>query len=444
MTNIEASAAKRATRTFTCSDITPDEMDAFSATHPQGNFQQASGMGRVRQANGVAVSYLGFYKNGELVAATQFEVHGHGLGTFAEVHDGPLADFHDRELTSYVFSQLRARAKAAGAAQLVVTPEKPYRTRNSAGEPLDAEGASLAGVPAGVETGPDDEGIASITSCGLAHEGFPVGYQAVPRWRYLKDLTGLTDDKALLASYSKNTKRNVRIAHDNGVVVRRIGRDELGLFHDICELSCEKQGFENKPVSYFEQIYDAMGDAAEFNVAFIDTAEHLAIWEKKRDAFAADIAKLEKSLETARTPEKVERKLADVRKKHEAALRRVETAHEYETVGAHIPAAAALFIWHPRECVYLFSGSDATYAKFYAATAIQHHVMGECIERGCARYNFYGINGVFDDPNDPGRGLLEFKQGFEGYVEELMGYFEMPVRPAVYAAKRLAHKLLGR
>ena len=324
------------------------------------------------------------------------------------------------------------------------TTAKPYRTRNSAGEPLDAEGASLAGVPAGVETGPDDEGIASITSCGLAHEGFPVGYQAVPRWRYLKDLTGLTDDKALLASYSKNTKRNVRIAHDNGVVVRRIGRDELGLFHDICELSCEKQGFENKPVSYFEQIYDAMGDAAEFNVAFIDTAEHLAIWEKKRDAFAADIAKLEKSLETARTPEKVERKLADVRKKHEAALRRIETAHEYETVGAHIPAAAALFIWHPRECVYLFSGSDATYAKFYAATAIQHHVMGECIERGCTRYNFYGINGVFDDPNDPGRGLLEFKQGFEGYVEELMGYFEMPVRPAVYAAKRLAHKLLGR
>ena len=127
MTNIEASAAKRATRTFTCSDITPDEMDAFSATHPQGNFQQASGMGRVRQANGVAVSYLGFYENGELVAATQFEVHGHGLGTFAEVHDGPLADFHDRELTSYVFSQLRARAKAAGAAQLVVTPEKPAR-----------------------------------------------------------------------------------------------------------------------------------------------------------------------------------------------------------------------------------------------------------------------------------------------------------------------------
>ena len=133
-----------------------------------------------------------------------------------------------------------------------------------------------------------------------------------------------------------------------------------------------------------------------------------------------------------------------MRKKHEAALRRVETAHEYEAVGAHIPAAAALFIWHPRECVYLFSGSDATYAKFYAATAIQHHVMDECIERGCTRYNFYGINGVFDDPNDPGRGLLEFKQGFEGYVEELMGYFEMPVRPAVYAAKRLAHKLLGR
>ena len=70
--------------------------------------------------------------------------------------------------------------------------------------------------------------------------------------------------------------------------------------------------------------------------------------------------------------------------------------------------------------------------------------MLECLERGCNRYNFYGINGVFDDPKDPGRGLLEFKQGFGGYVEELMGSFTLPVKPIVYKAKVLARKVLGR
>ncbi len=28
---------------------------------------------------------------------------------------------------------------------------------------------------------------------GFIHDGFTIGYTAVPRWRYLKDLTGITD-----------------------------------------------------------------------------------------------------------------------------------------------------------------------------------------------------------------------------------------------------------
>ncbi len=445
MTQTSNGAAKgAATRTFTCAEITPEELDAFSATHPQGNFQQCSGMAGVRSDNGVGVQFLGFYEGGRLVGATEFEVHGHGISIFAEVHDGPLADLADAELVSFVFSELRRRAKQAGAAQLIVTPELPWRTRNSAGEELDHEGASLANVPAGTERGPAKAQMDNVLAAGFVHGGFVREYTAVPRWRYLKDLSPFANADELLASYAKNTKRNVRIALDNGVVVKKASRNELPLFHDICGLSCEKQGFENKPLSYFQQIYDRLGDTAEFNIAYIDTAQHLASWEKKRDEFASEAAKLERSLETARTPEKVERKLNDIRKKHEAAEKRVETAKEYAALGELIPAAAALFIWHPRECVYLFSGSDPKYAKFYAATAIQHHVMGECLEHGCTRYNFYGINGVFDDPDDPGRGLLEFKQGFEGFVEELMGEFEMPVRPAVLAAKKLAHKVLGR
>ena len=58
------------------------------------------------------------------------------------------------------------------------------------------------------------------------------------------------------------------------------------------------------------------------------------------------------------------------------------------------------------------------------------------------RYNFYGIDGVFDDPDDEGRGVLEFKQGFNGYVEELPGEFVLPVRPVVYRVKTALRRLL--
>ena len=445
-------------RTFSLIELDPTSFDEFSAGHPQGNFQQSSRMGADRANRGIEVSYLGVLEKGaergmavpgapadeRLVAATLFEVYKNGLATFAEIHDGPLADLRDQELTSFLFGELRRRAHKAGAAQLEVTPEIPYRACTSDGAPLPETGELPAGVPAGSPRSANDEVIENLKRLGFAHGGFTRGYTAVPRWRYLKDLTGIADEKALLASYAKNTKRNVRIAETSGVRVRNIGRDELHIFHALCEMSCEKQGFENHELAYYEELFDAFGDGAEFKVAFIDTAAYLAEWEQKRDGFAADIAKLERSLATARTPEKVEKKLADVRSKHEASLRRVESARELTKAGEQIPAAAAMFAWHPRECVYLFSGSDPDYAKFYAATAIQHRIMVECLERGCTRYNFYGINGVFDDPNDPGRGLVEFKQGFNGYVEEMCGSFTLVVRPGLYAAKRFAHKVLGR
>ena len=77
-------------------------------------------------------------------------------------------------------------------------------------------------------------------------------------------------------------------------------------------------------------------------------------------------------------------------------------------------------------------------------TAIQHHAMMQCLERGMERYNFYGISGVFDDPDDPGRGVLEFKQGFDGYVEELPGAFTLPVDRVRCALADTAHRLLHR
>lgn len=434
-------------RPFTFEEISPAELDAFSATHPQGNFQQSSGTGVRRAKAGIDVSYYGVREAGTLVAATQLEVHPARFAAFAQIHDGPLMDFADAELVTFFCTELAGAARARGAEQLFMTPEVPYAVRSSNGELLPAPDSTEpwpSDVPQDAPTGTADSLIRNITDAGFTHAGLTLGYSDIPRWRYVKDLRQITDEKALLASYQKNTKRNVRIAHESGVYVERIDRDRLGLFHDICELSCEKQGFENMSVAYYESLYDALGDDVNFMIAYIDTRAYLASWEEKRDGFAKDVARFEKLLETSPSPEKVEKKLRDVQGKYEASLKRIEGARAFlDADGEKIPAAAAAFSWHPRECVYLFSGSNPTYAKFYAATAIQHHMMLECITRGVQRYNFYGINGVFDDPDDPGRGLLEFKQGFGGYVEEMLGEFSMVLRPGAHAVKNLARKLLG-
>ncbi len=113
--------------------------------------------------------------------------------------------------------------------------------------------------------------------------------------------------------------------------------------------------------------------------------------------------------------------------------------------GERIPVAASLFVDMPQEVVYLFSGSLEEYKPFYASALIQYEAMLRlCVEQGIARYNFYGIDGVFDDPNSEGRGVLEFKQGFNGYVEELPGEFMRVLRPAIYRLEQFVHTVRSR
>lgn len=326
---------------------------------------------------------------------------------------------------------LREAAEQVHAISLTCWPNQVYCVRDSQGKAM-AE--------------PNDEMVREYERLGWKHAGFTRGYDALMnRWNYVKDLREFSNAGELLASYAKNTRRNVKIARNSGVEVRRLNRSELNVFHDICELSSERQHFANRSLDYFERVYDAFGDKAEFMVAEVHLDRYLQSWEEKLAKFSKDVERLERSLEHTKYPDDVRKKLDTAQKNVESARRRIEDANErIARDGEVVPVAVGLFMWHERELVYFSSGSDDRYAKFYAPTALQHEMMSRCLERGVTRYNFYGISGVFDDPEDDGRGVLEFKQGFNGYVEELPGEFTLPVSKLRYGVSDLAHKLLRR
>ena len=65
------------------------------------------------------------------------------------------------------------------------------------------------------------------------HGGFHTGYDVVCQWMYVKDLTGITNGKELLASFGKRAQWSVKRAQSMGVHVREIGPDEFDVFADI-------------------------------------------------------------------------------------------------------------------------------------------------------------------------------------------------------------------
>ena len=102
--------------------------------------------------------------------------------------------------------------------------------------------------------------------------------------------------------------------------------------------------------------------------------------------------------------------------------------------------AGSLFVYMPQETTYLFSGSYTEFNKFYAPAVLQKYVMLESIKRGIQKYNFLGIEGVFDGSD----GVLRFKQNFNGYIVRKAGTFRYYPNPLKFKVISLIKKLLRR
>ncbi|WP_347013071.1 peptidoglycan bridge formation glycyltransferase FemA/FemB family protein, partial [Bifidobacterium longum] len=229
-----------------------------------------------------------------------------------------------------------------------------------------------------------------------------------------------------------------------GVHVREIGPDEFDVFADIERRTGERRGFATRGADYFRQFKQAYGADAHFMLAEIHIAEYVADMTAKREALQAKVARLQAKYDERPTT-RIERQLGEESRNLAAADKRLAEVEGYAKKGDVLPAAASMFVSHPNEVVYQYSGSLEEYKPFYASALIQYEAMLHlCVEQGVSRYNFYGISGVFDDPNDEGRGVLEFKQGFNGYVEQMVGKFTLPVDKFRFGVSNLAHKLLHR
>ena len=85
-----------------------------------------------------------------------------------------------------------------------------------------------------------------------------------------------------------------------------------------------------------------------------------------------------------------------------------------------------MFMLYGDEIVYLFSGSYEDVMSFCGQYRLQWEIIKYAADNGYKRYNFYGINDVFN-PKGKDYGVYLFKKGFNGYVEELLGSYTLDI-----------------
>lgn len=195
-------------------------------------------------------------------------------------------------------------------------------------------------------------------------------YTQQVKWQYVLEL--MKDGRRLTAEELHKEFRNghkwaIKRALRDGVRVREISIDEIGVLREIEHESAMRHGFREPEEAYFRTMQEEFGDQVSFVVAEMPRG----LIEPGKDGY--------------------------------------------------IPVAASMFMNDGHEMVYLYSGSVRKYQKYGGAHLIQWEMIQRAIKDGCEIYNFYGAK------PEPGNGVYAFKQGFRGHVQELLGTFVTPV-----------------
>ena len=390
---------------MTLTTISKEEFTSFANTVSHRSFIQSVEMADLLEKRGNTVQFIAWKQNDQVhVAAILYSLSMTG-GLHMEINSGPL--YQEETLLEPFYAALKGYAKKNGAIELVIKPYDHYQTFDSDGNPISEEQSHF---------------LDTLKNLGYQHDGFQTGYPGgEPVWHYLKTIKE-ADSKSLLKSFNKNCSRNITTALNYDISIRNITREEIPQFKQIIEETGKRQGFEDKSLSYYYDLYDSFGPNAEFVVAEINSTAALAHLDQKISLLNPSAKQYEQQLQ------KLE--------KQKNIVRETLAGKESETV----PLACALIIYTPSEVTYLFGGSYTKYQKFSAAFLIQYHAMKRALEKGITLYNFLGIQGIFDGSD----GVLRFKQNFNGYIVRKMGTFRYYPHPLKYKMISLIKKLLGR
>ena len=198
-----------------------------------------------------------------------------------------------------------------------------------------------------------------------------------PRFVFRLNIQGKTPEEIFEAFHSK-TRYNIRLAQRKGVTVRLGNKTDLPRFHEIMVETGARDGFNIRPLHYFELMYDVMAE------------KHLRLYLAELDG---------------------------------------------EIISGTIAIAYGDKVW------YLYGASANAHRNVMPNYLLQWEMIQWAFEKNCRIYDFRGVSGDMS-PDNPLYGLYRFKKGFSGELVEFTGEVELVLKPLVKKAADMAQGLL--
>lgn len=386
-------------------ELESNEYEEYISKNKYTTFYQKEYWGKLKKDGGWNYKLVGMKKNNKIVGATLllFKNLPLGLKLFYSPR-GFLIDYNDEKLLKEFVLEIKEYVKKENGFILKIDPYVEYKTR-------DIDGNIVEG---GVD---NSKVVENLKKLGFKHYGFnkDISKELQPRWMYVLDLKGKTEDE-IFSNFSKHYRKTIRRTEKQGLVVKRISKDKLMDYKKIMEHTSSRRDFIDRPYSYYENMYDKIGENLIINVCYLDT--NLGI-----NKFKDEIKKIEGYQDIK------DYHLKDI----EDYKKKIELYESYQKkYGDKIPLAGTMSIVCGKEYLNLFGGAYEEFMHYDAQYLIKWHTMKEALNLGCEIYNFYGISGNFEKENNDMYGVYEFKRGFGGRVVELIGEFDLIISKPKY------------
>lgn len=404
-------------------ELTEKEYRKFWENHPLKTFLSAPEISELRKKSNWDTYYVGVKDNKKIIAATMLLAHKRHFGKYEFYSPrGYLLDFNDKKLVDYFTNELKKYIKNKNGYIFRVDPYLIYKERDINGDIVEG----------GVDNSKVVDNLYKLGFKKVSTENMEqVG------WMFSLGLEG-KDEEQIMKEMKSSTRNKIRKIEKSGIEVNEIGYDELDRFQSIMEETSKRKGFSNRKLSYYQDMYNLFHDKDEvkFFITELDLKKYISNLEK-------DIKEREDKLNSLSDAKYNDGAKKNLTNEINSITKRIDDAKSIiEDKGTEvITLSGSMFMLIQPEVIYLSSGNYEEFLKFDSQYLIQWDLIKYGIEHGFKKHNFYGIPAnINEHPKD--YGIYEFKRGFNGYVEELIGEFELPITWH-YNLFKLIHKMKG-
>jgi lipid II:glycine glycyltransferase (peptidoglycan interpeptide bridge formation enzyme) len=350
--------------------ISKDQHLAFVNSLPSASFLQTPAWGKVKSE--WKSESIGWFDDDKQVGAALLLLRKLPRipKWFAYVPEGPLLDWQAPigEIEK-ALALLVEYAKKEGVFLLRVGPlveKSSWSVSTMKAALASEETTTLTALP------PDSINKEAVTLCDFlkssgwraprSEDGFGLGQ---PQFVYQLSLAGKNRED-LLSGFNQLWRRNLKRAEKEGVTIELGTREDLAAFHEIYVETAQRDRFIPRPLSYFQNMWDAMREEDSNRFCL-----YLARWQG-------------------------------------------------EVIASTIMVRVGNHAW------YSYGASSTRGREARGSNAIQWRMIQDALDSGAVTYDLRGITSTMD-PKDPHAGLIQFKLGVGGHAVEYVGEWDYQI-----------------